>query len=267
MNDNEIINKIYDLKGRIAIITGGAGFLGRVYGDALAECRANVIVADIKEENAAKFAKELTDRHKVECIGIGVDLRNKKSVEDMASKAVKKFGKIDILINNAQAVSANSFPKMEECPKEEWDLEMDVNVGGMFLCCQAVGKHMVKQGKGAIINVSSTYGLVGPDFKVYGNSGMSSPIAYTASKSAVIGFTKYLAAYWAGKGIRVNTLTPAGVFNNQNEDFVKNYAAKIPLGRMMKKEELIGPMLFLASDASSFVHGANLIVDGGFTSW
>ena len=258
--------KLFDIKNQVAIITGGAGFLGREHSDILAYSGCHAVIADIKENEAVELAKELTDKYKVECLGVGVDLQSKESVDAMTAKVVEKFGRIDILINNAQAFSKNSFPKVEDCPKEDWDLEMDVNIGGMFLCCQSVGKQMLKQKRGVIVNVCSTHGLVSPDFRNYEGTDLGSPIAYTASKSAVVGFTKYLATYWGGKGIRVNTLTPAGVFNNQPEDFVKKYSEKFPLERMMRKDELKGPLLFLASDASSFVNGANLVVDGGFTA-
>ena len=187
----------------------------------------------------------------------------------MVKKVVKKYGKIDVLVNNAAYQGDDKLRTIpfEKLPLESWNKAIDVNLTGIFLCCQEIGKIMVKQKKGVIINISSTYGIVAPDQRIYGKSHQNSAIFYAATKSAVLNLTRYLAAYWQGKGIRVNTLSPGGVEKNQEVNFKRKYSEKTMLGRMAKKDEYVGPIIFLASDASSYMTGSNLIVDGGWTAW
>jgi NAD(P)-dependent dehydrogenase (short-subunit alcohol dehydrogenase family) len=187
----------------------------------------------------------------------------------MIKKIMNKYSKIDVLINNAayQGDDKLRTKKFENFPKESWEKAISVNLTGIFLCCQEVGKIMKKQKRGNIINIASTYGIVAPDQRIYGESKQNAAAFYSATKSAVINFTRYLASYWSKSGIRVNTLSPGGVFKNQNPDFVRKYSSKTMLGRMARKDEYVAAIIFLCSDASSYMTGSNLIIDGGWTAW
>jgi len=182
-----------------------------------------------------------------------------------------EFGKIDILINNAgftnQSRSSNFDASFENFPLEDWNAIMNVNLTGTFLGCQVIGKQMLQQGKGSIINIASLYGVVSPNHRIYPGTGITQPVAYSVSKHGVIGLTKYLATLWADKGIRVNALTPGGIYNNHQQLFVERFQQHNPIGRMCDKSELQGAIVYLASDASSHVVGHNLVVDGGWTIW
>ncbi len=261
------IEDLFSLKGRVIIITGGAGMLGRQHADILSLAGAHVVIADISQSICDQAAEEITRRSSVEAFGVEVDLSREESIKTMISNVNHKFGKIDILINNAVAKPKAFFKKFEEYPLDDWEQVMSVNLRGVFLCSKLVGEEMLKQGRGVIINIGSIYGLVGTDQSIYGTSGINAPAVYAASKGAVVNLTRYLATYWAGKNIRVNTLCPGGVENSQDPEFIKRYCAKTPLGRMAKKDDFRGAILFLCSDASSYMTGANLIIDGGWTAW
>jgi len=263
------IQKIFDLTDKVVIITGSSGMLGTQYAYGLSECGANVILADIDISKSKITEKQIKKKFSTDPMSIKLDLTNKESILSMTSLILKKYSKIDVLINNA-AYQGNSKIRssgFENLELETWNQAIDVNLTGVFLCCQSIGKQMVKQKSGNIINIASTYGLVGPDQRIYGKSGQNSAIFYAATKSAILNLTRYLATYWEGKGIRVNTFSPGGVENNQDPNFIKRYSKKTPLGRMAKKDEYVGSMIFLASDASSYMTGSNLIVDGGWTAW
>lgn len=266
--------ELFSLKDKVAIVTGALGLIGRNHCHALADAGANVVVCDLDELKCKEFASTLSTKS----FGVGADITVKSSVENLRDKTLNEFGKIDILINNAaindmfeNPLAAAEQSMFENYPLEMWQKSLDVNITGTFLCSQVIGKEMAKAGKGSIINVASTYGLVGPDQSIYkkpnGSQSFYKSPAYPATKGAIVNFTRFLAAYWGNKGVRVNTLTPGGVENNQDEYFVKNYSAKTPLGRMAYPSEYKGAIIFLASDASSYMTGANLIVDGGWTAW
>ena len=259
--------QLFDLTGRVAIITGGAGMLGQQHAEILNDVGAHVVIADIKQEICDEVARKITARNGIEAIGVEVDLSQEDSVIRMVEKIKYKFGAIDILINNAVAKPKTFFKKFEEYPVDDWEQVMAVNLRGVFLCSKIVGAEMTKSGRGVILNIGSIYGLLGTDQSIYGESGINAPAVYAASKGAVINLTRYLATYWTGKGIRVNTLSPGGVENNQDPEFIQKYCAKVPLGRMARKDDFKGAVLFLVSDASSYMTGANLIVDGGWTAW
>ncbi len=270
-----LVNK-FDMKGRVVLVTGGAGILGSVFCESLAQSGASVIVADINEKLVVDCADFLIDRYGCNALPIKCDVSNPASVDAMVAAAVEKFGEIHVLLNNAAGKSANLeefFKPFEEYSLEQWRNIMSVNIDGMFLVAKAVGKQMIKQQKGgSIIQTASIYGVVAPDQRIYEGSyyldmEINTPAVYSTSKAAVIGLSKYLAAYWAKHGIRVNTLTPGGVESGQNEVFKKNYSARVPLGRMANSNEMAGAILFLASDASSYVTGQNIIVDGGLSCW
>ncbi|MGE0449772.1 MAG: SDR family oxidoreductase [Vicinamibacterales bacterium] len=271
------MNSPFELSGRVIIVTGGAGLLGREYGRALADAGARVVLADIAAEAVVRAAEDLSDRGLA--IGIGVDVSDEASVANLVHVVLWRFGRIDGLVNNAALDpklddadrGALGLP-FERYPLERWNRSLSVNLTGMFLCAREVAPTMRAQGRGVIVNVSSTYGLVGPDQRLYDPETPDSaraykPVDYSVTKSAVIGFTKYLAAYWSNTGIRVNTLTPGGVINTQSSEFVQRYSSRTPLGRMAERHEYCGGLLFLLSDASSYMTGGNLVIDGGWTAW
>jgi NAD(P)-dependent dehydrogenase (short-subunit alcohol dehydrogenase family) len=269
--------KDYDLAERVAIITGGAGLLGEGYCRTLAAAGAHVVVAEINGEAAIDLAGEITRESGVEALGLPTDVSNPGSVAEMLARTLEQFGRVDILVNNAaldpkfDTEHADQHTnRFEDFPFDAWQDALAVNVTGMFLCAQAVSRPMLEAKRGVIVNVSSTYGLVGPDQRLYQRQGESlqyKPVTYTVAKAAVLGLTRYLATYFANTGIRVNTLTPGGVYAGHDEEFVRRYSAKTVLGRMAKAEEMSNALLFLVSDASSYMSGANLVIDGGWTAW
>ena len=267
---------LFDLSGKVAVVTGGAGILGQHFCAGLAESGASVAIVDVRESEAQQLARELSGRYQNSVIGVGCDVSDPISVRAMADRVVSEFGAIDILHNNAAAKSDDLdafFAPFEEYSLDQWREIMSVNIDGMFLVAQAVGKHMVERGKGgSIVQTSSVYGVIGPDNRIYEGSNnlgrqINTPAVYSASKAAVIGLTKYLATYWADKEIRVNTLTPGGVESGQNEEFKRRYSARVPMDRMAQPHDLVGALLYLCSDASSYVTGQNIIVDGGLNAW
>lgn len=269
------LENLYNLKDKVVIITGGAGLLGRQYSEALSNLGAVPILADMDGALAEKVAGELEKKYNTKVRGYAVDVTIKKSLEDCRDKVISEFGRVDVLINNAgisgKVADDTVAPGFEDYPLAEWEKAFDVNITGMFLAAQVFGHEMVKQGNGVVINICSIYGILSPDQRIYAREGASKnfikPVSYSVTKSAVLNLTRYLATYWAGKGIRVNTLTPGGVFDNQDAKFVKRYSERTPMGRMANPEDMVGPMLFLASDASKYMTGANLIIDGGWSAW
>jgi NAD(P)-dependent dehydrogenase (short-subunit alcohol dehydrogenase family) len=273
------IQEKFDLTGRAAVVTGGVGLLGAEFCGTLAEAGAAVAVVDLSGDATNKIADRLTDDG-YRAIGIATDITKPDSVQAMVASVLSNFGRLDVLVNSAgldpkfdpgaaeKGIAPGAF---EDYPLEQWNAAMNVNLTGMFLVTQACVRPMIAQGKkGSIINICSTYGLNGPDQRIYIKDGKRvafKPVYYTVTKAGVMGFTKYLAAYYAGTEIRVNALTPGGVYNKHEEYFVKNYSAKTILGRMAHKDEMNGALLFLASDASSYMTGNNVVVDGGWTAW
>jgi NAD(P)-dependent dehydrogenase (short-subunit alcohol dehydrogenase family) len=266
--------ELFSLKNKTAIVTGALGLIGKEHCKALSEAGANVVVADINEVNCETFAKSLQTKS----IGLELDVTNPDLIKNLKEKVLSLFGHIDVLINNAaindmfeDPKAATEQSKFENYPLELWQKSIDVNLTGVFLCSQILGTEMAKQKSGSIINIASTYGITAPDQSLYirkdRTQSFFKPPAYSATKGAVIMFTKYLAAYWGKDGVRVNTLTPGGVENNHDEFFIEKYSSKTPLGRMAKPTDYKGALIFLASDASSYMTGANLIVDGGWTCW
>ena len=275
--NNAVLNAdLFSLKGKNAIVTGGMGILGQRFCRGLACFGANVAVVDLNEASSQAFACELEATYAIQAVGIGCDVSSPSSVAEMVRRTAESFDEIHILHNNAASKSDNMdafFAPFEEYDLLEWRKIMSVNIDGMFLVAQAIGKQMVLQGKGgSIIQTASIYGIVAPDQRIYeGSSYMGRPIntpaVYSVSKAAVVGLTKYLSSYWAPHNIRVNTLTPGGVESGQNDEFKKRYSARIPLGRMAERDEMVGALIYLASDASSYITGQNLIVDGGLSVW
>jgi len=267
----------FALDGRTALVTGAAGLLGRQFTRALGEAGANVVAADLNFSAAYTLTQDLL-ADGIRAAAVRVDITDPESVSAMVAHAVAEFGSLDVLVNSAAldpkfdqdhigTQSANAF---ETYPLETWNEAMNVNLTGLFLVSQAACRQMVQQDYGVIINICSTYGLIGPDQRIYlrpDGSQQFKPVYYTVSKAGVLGLTRYLATYYAGKHIRVNALTPGGVYNQHDEAFLQAYSARTVIGRMAEQDEMSGAIVFLASDASSYMTGANLIVDGGWTAW
>jgi 2-deoxy-D-gluconate 3-dehydrogenase len=273
------IQEKFDLTGRVAVVTGGVGLLGTEFCRTLAEAGAAVAVVDLNASASQAVAGSLTSSG-YQTLALPTDITQPESVNAAVDQVLSTFGRIDVLVNSAaldpkfdpEAVNKGITPgAFEDYPLDLWNSALNVNLTGMFLMTQACVKPMIEQGKkGSIINICSTYGLNGPDQRIYVKDGKRvafKPVYYTVTKAGVMGFTKYLAAYYAETEIRVNALTPGGVFNSHEDYFVKNYSAKTILGRMARKDEMNGALLFLASDASSYMTGNNVIVDGGWTAW
>ena len=266
----------FSLAGRLAIVTGGAGLLGSEFCRTIVDAGGCVIVADLNHGAAEALAAELSQDS--DCArAASVDITSKESVEALVESAISQHGQIDILVNSAaidpkfDADHAESHvDAFENFSLEAWNQALDVNLTGTFITSQAVGRRMAGRGKGVIINICSTYGLVGPDQRIYQTEGeikRYKPVYYSVTKAGILGLTRYLAAYYADTEIRVNALTPGGVFNDHDESFVTAYSYRAILGRMARIDEMNGALLFLASDASSYMTGANLVVDGGWTAW
>ncbi len=273
------IQEKFDLSGRVAVVTGGAGLLGAEFCRTLAEAGAAVAVLDLNAQAAQKVASELCEAG-YEARGYATDITDREAVRALVGSVVRDLGRLDILVNSAaldpkfdaSAAQKGIAPgNFEDYPLDQWNAALNVNLTGMFLITQACVQPMLQQGKkGSIINICSTYGLNGPDQRIYIKDGKRvafKPVYYTVTKAGVLGFTRYLAAYYAGTEIRVNALTPGGVFNNHEDYFVTNYSSKTILGRMARKDEMNGALLFLACDASSYMTGNNVVVDGGWTAW
>jgi NAD(P)-dependent dehydrogenase (short-subunit alcohol dehydrogenase family) len=265
------LNKFH-LHGKVALVTGGAGILGRQFCDGLYQAGAQVAVVDVDAAAAAAFAASLG----ANAAGFGCDISDADSVRDCVAAVLVRFGAIDILHNNAASKSDDVrafFTPFEDYSLDVWRQVMSVNIDGMFLMAQAVGKHMLARGQGgAVIQTASIYGLVGPDSRIYEGSEylggpINTPAVYAASKAAVVGLTRWLSTHWASSGIRVNCLVPGGVSSGQNGEFSRRYSERVPMGRMAQADEMVPALLYLASDASSYVTGQVLAVDGGWTAW
>ena len=270
---------LFDLSSRTAVVTGGAGLLGSEFCISLAQAGARVVVVDRNSSSGAELAESIR-KQGLEALSIETDITNPESIQKMVATTLNTFGRLDILVNSA-ALDPKFDPQhhtqetygsgaFEDFPLEAWNQAVDVNLTGAFLCCQAASKPMLEQGGGVMINVSSIYGVVAPDQRVYQRPSQPpqfKPVYYSVTKAGILGLTRYLAAYFAGKNIRVNALTPGGVFNGHDDDFIQAYSARAVMGRMAKKDEMNGALLFLASDASAYMTGANLVVDGGWTTW
>jgi NAD(P)-dependent dehydrogenase (short-subunit alcohol dehydrogenase family) len=270
--------KLFSLQDHVAVVTGALGLLGKHHCHALAEAGAHVAAVDLDQGRCAAFGEELTRSYQRPMLGLGVDITTKDALVGLRDRVLETFGSIDILVNNAaindmfenpQAAAEQS--RFENYPLELWQRSLDVNLTGTFLCSQTLGAVMARKGHGSIINVASTYGIVAPDQSLYrrpdGTQNFYKSASYPTTKGAILAFTRFLAAYWGHAGVRVNSLSPGGVENAQDEHFVQNYAARTPLGRMAAPTDYKGALVFLASEASAYMTGANLVVDGGWTSW
>jgi len=266
--------QLFDLTGRVAIITGGAGLLGYHHGAILAAAGAHVVLLDLASANPQMRANQLTREYGPECLGLDTDITNEICLQNTCAEIMTKFGRIDILINNAAnnpkiEDDNTTWSRMENFPLEVWDADIRVGLTGAFLCSRIFGAEMVKRKSGVIVNVASDLAIIAPDQRLYRVEGLQEdqqpvkPVTYSVVKTALLGLTRYLAIYWTSSNIRVNAISPGGVFNGQPEIFLSKLNQLIPMGRMANQDEYQGAILFLCSDASSYMTGTNLVIDGG----
>ena len=267
---------LFNLKKKVSVITGASGILGREFSVALAQYGSDLALIDTNQNLLNKTAQFLSKRYKIKCKGYVCDVSNEKVVKSTATKIEKDIGKIDILLNNA-ATKTDSleefFMPLEKYDLDTWKKIMNTNLDGMYIVAKEIGSRMAKRKKGSIVQTSSIYSSsMAADQRIYEGSeylgkSINTPAAYSVSKAGIVGLTLHLAAYWGKNKVRVNTLSPGGIYSGQNNKFKKNYSKRVPLNRMADKEEIIGAMLYLASDASSYVTGQNIFVDGGLSAW
>lgn len=266
------------LKGKIAVITGGAGLLGVKHAEIIAEAGGIPVLVDINKDRTENEASKIAKQFKTETLGIKANITDKEEVVKMTKEIVDKLGIPNILINNAannpkMEAMNQAWSRFENFSLELWHNDLSVGLTGAFLCCQVIGQKMVENGSGVILNIASDLALIAPDQRIYQKEGLPKtqqpvkPVTYSVVKSALLGLTRYLATYWAEDNIRVNVLVPGGVFNNQPEDFINKLTNLIPMKRMANVDEYQAAVLFLISDASSYMTGSSLIIDGGRTCW
>ncbi len=269
---------LFSLAGKVAVVTGGAGLLGRQHAAALADAGAALALGDLDAVAAERAAGEIAARHGTPALGLPLDVTDPESVAAFRDAVLRALGGLEVVVNNAaidDKVESHT-PGAEGAPADDYPVQafrrmLDVNVTGVFLVTQTLGQILVEQGRGSVVNIASTYGLVAPDPSLYrrpdGTVAFRKSPAYPASKGAVLALTRHFAAAWGAAGVRVNALSPGGVRNGQEAWFREAYAGRTPLGRMAAPDDYRGALVFLASDASAYMTGANLVVDGGFTAW
>ncbi len=270
---------LFDLTGRVAVITGGAGLLGQQHAEAIVNGGGIPVLADIRIDGMDPNNQAWKERFGDSACAIMVDITQPESVRALLKDVLARFGRVDILINNAannpkmEKTAEVEFSRLENFPLNQWEADLSVGLTGAFLCSQVIGSEMAKRKNGVIVNVASDLAVIAPDQRLYQKPGLQNdqqpvkPVTYSVVKTALIGLTRYLATYWAEAGIRVNAISPGGVYNNQPEEFVQKLANLIPLGRMANLNEYQAAILFLCSDASSYMTGTNLVIDGGRSCW
>ena len=273
------LGPLFDITGRVAVITGGAGLLGQQHARVIAGAGGIPVLVDVNGDRAAKVALAISEEFGVDAIGTQANIVARADVQRVLGEVLHRFGRLDILINNAtnnpkvQESGPINFSRFENFPMEQWDSDIGVGLTGAFLCSQVFGSEMADRRRGVIVNIASDLALIGPDQRLYRQEGLpddrqpAKPVTYSVVKSALLGLTRYLATYWADANIRVNAISPGGVYDGQPPDFVAKLTALIPMGRMAAVDEYQGAILFLVSDASSYMTGANLVIDGGRTCW
>ena len=271
---------IFNLSEKVAVITGGAGMLGKMHAEIIAEAGGIPILADVRGTDAKVVAEGITNKYGIPALEVETDITSKKEVENLRDVILKKFGRIDILINNAandpkvkEDVDGAMWTRFENFAQEIWEKDISVGLTGAFLCAQVLGTEMAQKRSGVIVNISSDLGLIAPDQRLYEQEGLPpgeqpvKPVTYSVIKTALIGLTRYLSTYWAKQGVRVNVLCPGGIEADQSEEFLDRVKFRIPMGRMARKDEYKGAILFLASEASSYMNGSVMVVDGGRSCW
>jgi NAD(P)-dependent dehydrogenase (short-subunit alcohol dehydrogenase family) len=275
------VKEFFDLTGKVAIITGGAGLLGRKHAETIAEAGGIPVIADIDSSGTAQACRDISRRYQMDCLGVVTDITRRKSIEELLAQVLERYKQVDILINNAAhnpKVEATGSMEMEwsrfeNFPLDVWQDDLMVGLTGVFLCCQVIGSAMAARGGGVILNIASDLAVIAPDQRIYRKEGLAEdnqpvkPVTYSIVKSGLIGLTRYLATYWATKNVRVNAISPGGVYNGQSDEFVQKLTNLIPMGRMAQVDEYKGAVLFLVSAASSYMTGGNLIIEGGRTVW
>ena len=274
------MKNLFDLNGKIVIITGAAGLLGRKHAEAVACYGGTPILLDLSQQIVDSFANELNEKYKVNAVGFSIDITNEKAIENNVKQVIKEFGKIDGLVNNAannpkvEDDKGVNFSRLENFSLSVWNDDIAVGLTGSFLCAKHYGFEISKNPNGgSIVNISSDLGLMAPDQRLYAKDGVDDnrqnvkPVTYSVVKTGLIGLTRYLATYWANKNVRCNAMCPGGVENGQPEEFLKEVSARIPMGRMANSNEYQSTLLWMLSDASSYLNGAIVPVDGGRTAW
>jgi len=274
------MKNLFDLNGKIVIITGAAGLLGRKHAEAVACYGGTPILLDLSQQIVDSFANELNEKYKVNAVGFSIDITNEKAIENNVKQVIKEFGKIDGLVNNAannpkvEDDKGVNFSRLENFSLSVWNDDIAVGLTGSFLCAKHYGFEISKNPNGgSIVNISSDLGLIAPDQRLYAKDGVDDnrqnvkPVTYSVVKTGLIGLTRYLATYWANKNVRCNAMCPGGVENGQPEEFLKEVNARIPMGRMANSNEYQSTLLWMLSDASSYLNGAIVPVDGGRTAW
>ncbi len=259
--------KKFDLTDKVIVISGACGLIGRAFCEAVAQFGAHVVCADIELANPILFAQELGKRNNKKMFGYNLNVANKQEVIELKAAILKEFGKIDGLVCGHQNKSHLKFEPFETVSEENWDTVVEINLKGTFLLCQIIGSYMAEQGSGSVVNIPSTYSVVAPNQNLYKGTSLGCPAAYSASKGGVDALSRYLASYWAAKGVRVNMITPHGVWNNHEEKFEENFAQFSPMQRLSYNHEVASALVYLLSDASSYVTGDNMKVEGGWTVW
>jgi NAD(P)-dependent dehydrogenase (short-subunit alcohol dehydrogenase family) len=273
------MNELFSLSGKICVITGGAGLLGFQHAQAIASAGGTPVLVDIDQKRAADRAQQIVDAYNVPSMGFEVDITDHESVSAFLKRLIEVYSGVDVLINNAannpkmESTSEVNFSRLENFSLKQWNDDISVGLTGAFVCSQVIGSEMARRGGGVIVNVASDLALIGPDQRLYRDESLPEhlqpvkPVTYSVVKSGLVGLTRYLATYWADKGIRVNAISPGGVYNSQPDEFVAKLSSLIPMGRMANLNEYQGAIVFLCSEASSYMTGTNLVIDGGRTCW
>jgi NAD(P)-dependent dehydrogenase (short-subunit alcohol dehydrogenase family) len=269
---------LFDLTGRVAIVTGGSGLMGGHHAAILATAGAHVVLLDLERAKPSDCAERVQKSYGSKCVGIAADVTSENSLLQANEEILRRFGQIDILINNAANNpkveadnSGKQWSRLENFPLEVWNADIAVGLTGAFLCARIFGQEMARRSRGVIVNISSDLGVIAPDQRLYRKEGLPDdqqpvkPVTYSVVKTGLIGLTRYLATYWADQHVRVNAISPGGIFAGQPDEFTRKLHELIPMKRMAREDEYEGAILFLCSDASSYMTGQNLIVDGGRT--
>jgi NAD(P)-dependent dehydrogenase (short-subunit alcohol dehydrogenase family) len=278
MNSN--VMQSFSLEEKIIIITGGAGLLGIKHAEAVVECGGIPVLLDINLDALNSAEKKIRDVYKIDVLALCCDITNKDSIKDCLVKIVEKFGRIDGLVNNAAndpkvgpGADAKKLTRFENMSIDYWNSDIAVGLTGAFLCAQVFGHYMATHNGGVIVNIASDLAIIAPDQRLYSIPGLPAdsqpvkPVTYSVVKSGLVGLTKYLSTYWVDSNVRVNAISPGGIYNNQDDIFVRELSTRIPMGRMATQDENKGGLIYLLSDASSYVTGINLVVDGGRSVW